>query len=194
MTQWKETVARLPVGTWIDGEIVRHEAFGAFIRIAGAPHAEGLAHITLMPRTMQFPPVGTAVRAKVVWHDDDNRQVYLKLAEWDRPEPPRPDQTEKHEYDYLSAKSRNAWSEVVAALPVGTRVHGEVIVALPAGVAFVRVAENPHALGVVRTDSSHGDGSVLTRGQSITAVVAGHNDSTCQVVLTVDTPTAEPKS
>ncbi|MFE1295757.1 hypothetical protein [Streptomyces sp. NPDC058731] len=81
---WAATVAALPVGAWITGEVVGRQRFGVFIRIHGVPDAVGLAEVGGMPHDMELPAMGAEVTGKVVWHADHNCQVKIKLDEWDR--------------------------------------------------------------------------------------------------------------
>jgi ribosomal protein S1 len=46
---WAATIAALPVGSRITGEVIGRQPFGVFIRIDGVPEAMGLAEITAMP-------------------------------------------------------------------------------------------------------------------------------------------------
>ncbi|WP_330236401.1 hypothetical protein [Streptomyces sp. NBC_00566] len=75
------TVAALPVGTLITGEVIGSQPFGVFIRIGGVPAAVALAEITAMPPGMELPAIGASVEGAVVWHAH-NRQVRVRLNEW----------------------------------------------------------------------------------------------------------------
>jgi hypothetical protein len=79
---WAATVAALPVGTRITGEVVRRLPFGVFIRIDGVPEAVGLAEITSMPLGMELSALGAFVSGEVYWHDTRNHQVRVRLDEW----------------------------------------------------------------------------------------------------------------
>lgn len=68
LQSWAATVASLPVGTRITGEVIGRQPFGVFIRIDGAPDAIALAEITAMPQVMDFPARGTFVSGGVFWH------------------------------------------------------------------------------------------------------------------------------
>ncbi|MFE6946300.1 hypothetical protein [Streptomyces chartreusis] len=74
---WAATVAALPVGTRITGEVIGRQPFGVFIRIDGVPAAVALAEITAMPLGMEPP----AIEAEVFWHAH-NHQVRVRLDEW----------------------------------------------------------------------------------------------------------------
>ncbi|WP_329456744.1 hypothetical protein [Streptomyces sp. NBC_01497] len=49
------------------------------------PEAVGLAEITGVPQGMELPALGAEVAGTVIWHADHNRQVKIKLDEWDQP-------------------------------------------------------------------------------------------------------------
>ncbi|MFE5142334.1 hypothetical protein ACFRDV_32515 [Streptomyces fagopyri] len=82
---WVETVAALPVGTRVVGEVIGRQRFGVFIRIDGVSNAVGLAEIGSMPHDLELPAMGAEVAGRVIWHADHNCQVKIKLVEWDRP-------------------------------------------------------------------------------------------------------------
>ncbi|GHF22296.1 hypothetical protein GCM10014715_89880 [Streptomyces spiralis] len=79
---WAATVAALPVGTRITGEVIGRQRFGVFIRIDGVPYAIALAEITAMPREMDLPALGAFVSGEVLWHAAHNHQVKVRLDEW----------------------------------------------------------------------------------------------------------------
>ncbi|MCY0932609.1 hypothetical protein OTB20_42225 [Streptomyces sp. H27-H1] len=56
---WDRTVADLPVGTSITGEVIGRQPFGVFIRFDGHADAIGLAEVIAMPtrRTLPLGPV-----------------------------------------------------------------------------------------------------------------------------------------
>ncbi|MFJ6908285.1 hypothetical protein ACWERF_29455 [Streptomyces griseoluteus] len=78
---WAATVAALPVGTLITGEVIGRQPFGVFIRIDGVPAAVALAEITAMPPGMELPAIGASVEGEVIWHAH-NHQVRVRLNEW----------------------------------------------------------------------------------------------------------------
>ncbi|MFF4804003.1 hypothetical protein ACFY1U_37445 [Streptomyces sp. NPDC001351] len=78
---WAATVAALPVGTRITGEVIGRQPFGVFIRIDGVPAAVALAEITAMPLGMELPAIGASVEGEVFWHAH-NHQVRVRLDEW----------------------------------------------------------------------------------------------------------------
>lgn len=79
---WAATVAALPVGSRITGEVVGRQPFGVFLRIEGVPEAVALAEITAMPLGMDLPALGALVRGQVLCHADHVRQVRVRLDEW----------------------------------------------------------------------------------------------------------------
>ena len=79
---WPATVAALPVGAHVSGRVVGRQPFGVFLLIDGVPDAVGLAEISGMPRSMELPAVGAVVAGEVIWHRDHNRQVAIRLDEW----------------------------------------------------------------------------------------------------------------
>ncbi|WP_406355433.1 hypothetical protein OHB56_23120 [Streptomyces sp. NBC_01635] len=80
--EWPATVAALPVGTRITGQVVDCQPFGVFIRIDDVPNALGLADIGSMPPGASLPALGAQVSGKVVWHTDYNYEVRIRLSEW----------------------------------------------------------------------------------------------------------------
>ncbi|GAA3158160.1 RNA-binding protein [Streptomyces echinatus] len=78
---WAATVAALPVGTPVTGEVIGRQPFGVFIRIDGVPNAIALAEITSMPQGMDLPALGAFVEGEVFWHAH-NHQVRVRLDEW----------------------------------------------------------------------------------------------------------------
>ena len=79
--RWAETVAALPVGAEVTGQVVGRQPFGVFVEIVGVPNALGLAEITTMPRDVVLPPIGTTVHGKVLDHAAHNHQVRLRLRD-----------------------------------------------------------------------------------------------------------------
>lgn len=76
---WPATVRVLPVGVRVTGEVIARQPFGVFIRIGDVPDALGLAEITVMPRDVALPAIGTTVTGEVIWHAERNHQVKLRL-------------------------------------------------------------------------------------------------------------------
>ncbi|WP_433452877.1 hypothetical protein ACQPXS_32450 [Streptomyces sp. CA-142005] len=81
-SNWAATVAALPVGTRITGEVSGRQRFGVFIRVDGVPNAIALAEVTAMPLGMDLPALGAFVGGEVVWHAAHNHQVKVRLDEW----------------------------------------------------------------------------------------------------------------
>ncbi|WP_208818342.1 hypothetical protein [Streptomyces marokkonensis] len=79
---WSATVAALPVGTRITGQVVERRPFGVFLRIDEVPQAVGLADIGSMPPGASLPAQGDRISGEVVWHTDHNHQVRVALSEW----------------------------------------------------------------------------------------------------------------
>jgi hypothetical protein len=80
---WPATTEALPIGAPVTGEVIGRQPFGVFIRINGIPDALGLAEVTTMPRDATLPDLGTVVAGEVIWHNEHNHQVRLRLL--DRP-------------------------------------------------------------------------------------------------------------
>ncbi|GAA4077528.1 hypothetical protein [Streptomyces shaanxiensis] len=78
---WAATIAALPVGTHITGEVIGRLPFGVFLRIEGVPNAVALAEISAMPLGMELPALGASVEGEVFWHGH-NHQVRVRLDEW----------------------------------------------------------------------------------------------------------------
>ncbi|MEU1401226.1 hypothetical protein ABZ471_02470 [Streptomyces sp. NPDC005728] len=81
LESWAATVAALPVGTRITGEVIGRQPFGVFIGMDGVPDAIALAEITAMPQGMDLPALGASVSGEVFWHAH-NHQVRVRLDEW----------------------------------------------------------------------------------------------------------------
>ncbi|MFE5922972.1 hypothetical protein [Streptomyces sp. NPDC056468] len=78
---WAATVAALPVGTRITGEVIGRQPFGVFIRLEGVPDVVALAEISAMPLGMDLPALGASVEGEVFWHSR-GYQVRVRLDEW----------------------------------------------------------------------------------------------------------------
>ncbi|WP_328692757.1 hypothetical protein OHA74_30045 [Streptomyces phaeochromogenes] len=84
LRSWAATVAALPVGARVAGEVVGRQPFGVFILFEGVPNAMGLAEITAMQPGMELPALGAHVEGEVFWHSH-NLQVRIQLDEWKAP-------------------------------------------------------------------------------------------------------------
>ncbi|MFE2066626.1 hypothetical protein ACFXDH_30335 [Streptomyces sp. NPDC059467] len=82
---WPATVSALPLGSHVGGRVVGRQPFGVFLLLDGVPNAVGLAEITAMPHRMELPALGATVTGEVIWHADHNRQVKIRLDEWEAP-------------------------------------------------------------------------------------------------------------
>lgn len=69
---WAATVATLPMGSRITGEVIGRHPFGIFIRIDGVPDAVALVEVAAMPHGMDLPALATSVRGEVFWHADNH--------------------------------------------------------------------------------------------------------------------------
>jgi ribosomal protein S1 len=78
---WAATIAALPVGASVAGEVIGRQPFGVFIRLDGLPGAVGLAEIIAMPEGMGLPVLGARIRGEVIDHVEHNRQVRVRLHE-----------------------------------------------------------------------------------------------------------------
>lgn len=76
---WPATIAALPVGARIEGQVIARQPFGVFIRIDGVPDALGLVEVTAMSRDAALPDIGATVTGEVIWHAEHNYQVKLRL-------------------------------------------------------------------------------------------------------------------
>lgn len=76
---WTATLAALPLGTSVAGEVVARQPFGVFIRVDGVPNAMALAEITAMPEGMGPPALGVRIRGEVIDHVEHNHQVRVRL-------------------------------------------------------------------------------------------------------------------
>ncbi|MET8783534.1 MULTISPECIES: hypothetical protein [unclassified Streptomyces] len=82
---WPATVSALPLGSHVSGRVIGRQPFGVFFLIDAVPNAVALAEITAMPHHMELPAMGAAVAGEVIWHADHNRQVKIRLDEWNVP-------------------------------------------------------------------------------------------------------------
>lgn len=80
LRSWAATVAALPVGARVAGEVIGRQPFGVFICLDGVPNAVALAEIAAMPHGMELPALGARVEGEVLWHSHDH-QVRLRLDE-----------------------------------------------------------------------------------------------------------------
>ncbi|MGA4947461.1 hypothetical protein NCG97_18715 [Streptomyces lydicamycinicus] len=79
---WDRTVADLPAGTPVTGEVIGRRPFGVFLRIDGHPDAVGLAEAVRMPGCGTLPLMGERVSGEVIWHAAHHHQVKIELTEW----------------------------------------------------------------------------------------------------------------
>lgn len=82
LRSWAATVAALPVGARVAGEVIGRQRFGVFILLGGVPNAVALAEVLAMPHGMDLPALGVRVEGEVLWHAEHNHQVKLRLDEW----------------------------------------------------------------------------------------------------------------
>lgn len=68
-------IARHTVGDVVDGQVVEHVPFGAFVELGGGVH--GLLHRDELTET---PALGTAVRVEILAMDADQGRVALRPA------------------------------------------------------------------------------------------------------------------
>ncbi|WP_405914912.1 hypothetical protein [Streptomyces sp. NBC_00728] len=76
---WAATVAALPLGAAIAGEVIGRQPFGVFIRVDGVPGAVALAGILAIPEVMGLPVLGAYVRGEVIAYTEHNHQVRVQL-------------------------------------------------------------------------------------------------------------------
>ncbi|MFD6550493.1 hypothetical protein [Streptomyces sp. NPDC058398] len=76
---WTATLALLPLGASVTGEVIGRQPFGVFIRVDGVPNALALAEIMTMPEGMRLPILGARIRGEVIEHAEHNHQVRLRL-------------------------------------------------------------------------------------------------------------------
>ncbi|MFF1838012.1 hypothetical protein ACFVXE_27960 [Streptomyces sp. NPDC058231] len=78
---WTATLAALPLGASVAGEVIGRQPFGVFIRVDGIPGAIALAEIIAMPEGMGLPILGARIRGEVIGHAEHNHQVRVRLHE-----------------------------------------------------------------------------------------------------------------
>ncbi|MFG2308587.1 hypothetical protein ACGFS9_07830 [Streptomyces sp. NPDC048566] len=83
---WTATLAALPEGARIRGEVIGRQGFGVFIRMHGMPDAVGPAEVGGMPHDPELPAMGAAVAGVVIRHADHNHPVEITLDGWGRSE------------------------------------------------------------------------------------------------------------
>ncbi|WP_327369862.1 hypothetical protein [Streptomyces sp. NBC_01217] len=76
---WTATLAVLPLGASVAGEVIGRQPFGIFIRVDGLPNAVALAEIIAMPEGMGLPILGARIRGEVIGHAEHNHQVRVRL-------------------------------------------------------------------------------------------------------------------
>jgi len=82
---WAATIAALPAGARIKGEVIGRQRSGLFIRIDGVPNAVGLAEIGSMARDLELPAMGAEVASGVrkVWVEGLQRTAAeLRTPDW----------------------------------------------------------------------------------------------------------------
>lgn len=72
----------MPLGSHVSGRVIGRQPFGVFLLLDGVPNAVGLAEITAMPHHLELPSMGDTVAGEVIWHANHNRQVKIRLDEW----------------------------------------------------------------------------------------------------------------
>ena len=81
---WAEVTQTLPVGSTVDGQVVKLEAFGAFIQVESG--IQGLAHISELGQSRRVNhardvlSVGDKVEAKVLAVDVERKRLSLSLS------------------------------------------------------------------------------------------------------------------
>ncbi|MFD7284071.1 hypothetical protein ACFV80_45650 [Streptomyces sp. NPDC059862] len=90
------------------------------------------------------------------------------MTEYAWPDDPSPEQI------------RREWSATVSALPVGTRINGQVIVRRPFGV-FIRIDDVPNAIGLADIGSMPPGASLPALGARVSGEVVWHTDHNCEV-------------
>ncbi|WEO95320.1 hypothetical protein A6P39_015515 [Streptomyces sp. FXJ1.172] len=83
--RWAATVAALPLGASIAGEVIGRQPFGVFIRVDGVPEAMALAEITAMPQGIDLPALGARVIGEIIGNTEHNHQVRVRLQERETP-------------------------------------------------------------------------------------------------------------
>jgi hypothetical protein len=73
---WTATLAALPLGASIAGEVVGRQPFGVFIRVDGVPNAVAPAEIIAMPEGLGLPVLGARIHGEVIGHAEHNHQVH----------------------------------------------------------------------------------------------------------------------
>ncbi|MFE6867755.1 S1 RNA-binding domain-containing protein [Kitasatospora sp. NPDC057692] len=89
-------------------------------------------------------------------------------------------------YQDRAATARTAWTETVRALPIGTRITGEVVGRQPFGV-FLAIDGQPEALGLARVTAMPRCLDLPAVGQRVTGEVVWHADHNHQVGVTLAT-------
>jgi len=77
---WEEVKTQFPIGAQVTGVVGNVAPFGVFVRLG--QNGIGLLRVPDMAgdgrkQMTDYPQVGQAVTATVIWHDDRNRQVTL---------------------------------------------------------------------------------------------------------------------
>ena len=78
---WTGTLAALPLGASIAGQVVGRQPFGVFIRVDGVLNTVAPAEIIAMPEGLGLPVLGVRIRGEVIGHAEHNHQVKVRLHE-----------------------------------------------------------------------------------------------------------------
>ncbi|MER6366759.1 S1 RNA-binding domain-containing protein [Kitasatospora sp. NPDC001527] len=89
-------------------------------------------------------------------------------------------------YQDRAATAREAWTETVRALPVGTRITGEVVGRQPFGV-FLAIDGRPDAVGLAKVTAMPRCLDLPAVGQRVIGEVVWHADHNHQVGVTLAT-------
>jgi ribosomal protein S1 len=79
-SDWDDVKLRLPIGAEVVATVTRVVPYGVWVDLGVG--FDGLLLVPEMtgdgPRSMEdYPPAGTSIRAKVLWHNDMRKQLSL---------------------------------------------------------------------------------------------------------------------
>ncbi|MEV8043990.1 hypothetical protein ACF06D_18380 [Streptomyces griseoluteus] len=82
--EWEDAKLRHPVGSKTHGVVRMRRPFGVFIELDGSPEVIGFLDIASYnpdPPVLDLPEVGASVSAEVAFHDEQKRQIRVRVGE-----------------------------------------------------------------------------------------------------------------
>lgn len=86
--RWTAIKLALPAGSTVSGSVVAHRPFGFFVSLPSFPDLTALVEVTIFAEELghavgvsDFPPLGSSVKAVVLYYADGAQQARLGRVE-----------------------------------------------------------------------------------------------------------------